>query len=470
MTGAGHRLILQAFALGIGGLREAMLIAAFGFALSGIDDVFVDSVYWMRRLARAIAVRPRHPRIAAEAMGSADPGWFAVFVPAWDESAVIATMLRGLVASYSYPNYRIFVGCYPNDPATLAAVAGVGDARVQRVVTTRAGPTTKADCLNHLWRAALAHEARMGLRFKGMVLHDAEDVVHGLELRVFDHLIGRFSLVQLPVVPIPDPASRWIAGHYPDEFAESHGKDVIVREALGAAVPSAGVACAIARDHLALLGERDGGRPFDPACFTEDYELGLRIKRNGGHGALVRVRDAAGVLVATREHFPHTLGTAVRQKSRWMLGIALDGWDRLGWAGDGADQYMLWRDRKPLFTAPLLLLAYGVMLGSLAARAAMALWPDARALGPIAPEGGVLAALLVLNAAMLGWRLAMRSLFTACEHGWREGVRAVPRVMVANLVNTLATARALKRYLDIARGRRAATWEKTAHRIPGQAG
>ena len=470
MNGADHRLSLEALALGLGGLREAMLIAACGFALSGLDDLFVDAVYWMRRLARAIAVRPRHPTIAAEALGSADPGWFAVFVPAWDESAVIATMLRGLVANYSYPHYRIFVGCYPNDLATLAAVAGIEDPRIERVVTTRAGPTTKADCLNHLWRAALAHEARAGIHFKGVVLHDAEDVVHGLELRVFDHLVGRFSLVQLPVVPIPDPDSRWIAGHYLDEFAESHGKDVTVREALGAAVPSAGVACAIARNHLALLGERDAGRPFDPACFTEDYELGLRIKRNGGHGALVRVRDSAGMLVATREHFPHTLGTAVRQKSRWMLGIVLDGWDRLGWAGDGADQYMLWRDRKPLFTAPLLLLAYFTMLGSLAARAAMALWPELRVLGPIAPEGGVLAALLMLNAGMLCWRLAMRSLFTAWEHGWREGVRAVPRVIVANLVNTLATVRALRRYLDIARGRRAATWEKTAHRIPGQAG
>ena len=466
VNGYAHHGALWAFAVALGCLREATLLAAWGFALSGLDDMLVDSIYFVRRLARGLMVRPRHPHMAAEAMGTHNPGWFAVFVPAWDEAAVIGTMLRRLLAAYDHPRYRVFVGCYPNDPATIAAVNAVADARVQCVITRHPGPTTKADCLNHLWRAAIAWEIANDTRFKGVVLHDAEDVVHAQELRVFDHLIGRFALVQLPVLPIPDPASRWIAGHYLDEFAESHGKDVIVREAIGAAVPSAGVACAIRREDLARIANGQKGYPFDPACFTEDYELGLRIKRNGGMGALVRVHDAAGGLVATHEHFPATLRAAVRQKSRWMLGIALDGWDRLGWVGDGADQYMLWRDRKPLFTAPLLLLAYLTMLGALAARLLMWAWPPARALGPIAPEGGVLAALLTLNAGLLGWRLMLRAGFTASEHGWREGARAVPRVMVANLVNTLATLRALRRYVAIAAGREKAIWEKTAHRMP----
>ncbi len=464
----GQPILLETFALALGGVRETLAIAAIGLALSGLDDLFVDSVYFTRRLVRLAVVRPRHPRMLAEAMGSADPGWFAIFVPAWDEGAVIGTMLRGLLASYQWPRYRIFVGCYPNDPATLDAVAAIGDARVERVITARAGPTTKADCLNHLWRAALAHEARTGDRFKAIVLHDAEDVVHGLELRVFDHLIGRFALVQLPVVPLPDAGSRWIAGHYLDEFAESHGKDVIVREALGAAVPSAGVACAIARDRVAGLAGAARGQPFDATCFTEDYELGMLIKRAGGRGALVRVCDAHGVLVATREHFPATLHAAVRQKTRWMLGIALDGWDRLGWAGEGADQYMLWRDRKPLFAAPLLLLAYAAMLGGLIAWGLQRLWPAAAALGPVVPAQSLLATLTTFNGLLLGWRLTLRAVFTAGEHGWREGLRAVPRAMVANLVNTLATGRALRRYLDIAVGREKAAWEKPRTAFPGR--
>lgn len=94
------------------------------------------------------------------------------------------------------------------------------------------------------------------------------------------------------------------------------------------------------------------------------------------------------------------------------------------------------------------------------------MWAPARALGPIAPEHSWLAALLLLNIGLLGWRLLLRFGFTAHAYGLREGLRAVPRIIVANVINTLATARAIERYLDIAVGRRNATWEKTAHRIP----
>ena len=45
----------------------------------------------------------------------------------------------------------------------------------------------------------------------------------------------------------------------PTNSAEAHGKELVVREAIGAGLPSAGVGCAIARDALAALAEQDGG-------------------------------------------------------------------------------------------------------------------------------------------------------------------------------------------------------------------
>jgi adsorption protein B len=42
------------------------------------------------------------------------------------------------------------------------------------------GPTTKADCLNHLYDALLAYETSSGRSPVAVVLHDAEDVVHPL--------------------------------------------------------------------------------------------------------------------------------------------------------------------------------------------------------------------------------------------------------------------------------------------------
>ena len=93
------------------------------------------------------------------------------------------------------------------------------------------------------------------------MLHDAEDVVHPLELSLFDQLIDRAGVIQLPVLPLIDPSSRWISGHYCDEFAEAHAKELVVREAVGASIPLAGVGCAIAREPLARLAAMHDGRP-----------------------------------------------------------------------------------------------------------------------------------------------------------------------------------------------------------------
>ena len=69
-------------------------------------------------------------------------------------------------------------------------------------------------------------------------------------------------MIQLPVLPLPDPHSRWISGHYCDEFAEAHVKELVVREAVGAAIPLAGVGCAIERKPLAQLAAMQDGKPF----------------------------------------------------------------------------------------------------------------------------------------------------------------------------------------------------------------
>ena len=264
--------------------------------------------------------------------------------------------------------------------------------------------------------------------------------------------------------PLPDPRSRWISGHYLDEFAENHAKDMVVREALGAAVPSAGVACAIDRRILGLIAEAAQGLPFDAVCLTEDYELGHRIKALGGRGALVRLRHGdERVVVATREHFPATFDAALRQKTRWLTGIALAGWDRLGWPGGAADHYMLLRDRKALLASLLTMIAYGlaVLVLADAALRQVAVMP------PLVTPG--MAALLWFNAAMLVWRLAMRAGFTAHAYGRREGLRAVPRALMSNVINAAAAWNAARRYLVMTRSGARPVWDKTDHRYPVEA-
>jgi len=453
-------IVLIAAALHVA-TREVLVLAAIGIAASTLDDCAIDLIYLAIRLRRR-ALRLRPVPAADLPPGS---GWMAIIVPAWDEAAVIAPMLRSLTTRLDHPRYRVFVGVYPNDAATLAAVTSVVDPRISPVMCSRRGPTTKADCLNHLWRAVVAHERESSIRFKAVVFHDAEDVVDRHELRVFDNLIPGLAMVQLPVVPLVDPGSRWVSGHYLDEFAESHGKDIIVRGAIGAAVPSAGVACAIDRDVLAMIAG-DGASPFDPTCMTEDYELGMKVAALGHRSALVRIPGfAGGRPVATREHFPATFETAVRQKTRWLLGIALSGWDRVGWQGGLADRYMLLRDRKSIVAPLLTMLGYIAAAIVLVDAEASALVPAAVRFDPLVMSPSPLGVLLWANGVTLGWRLGLRASFTAATHGWREGLRAVPRTIVGNAINAVAATRALRRYARIRAGREAAAWDKTTHKF-----
>jgi adsorption protein B len=292
------------------------------------------------------------------------PGWMAVLIPAWDEANVIAPMLHATLARFGTGDFRLFVGHYRNDPATRAALLGVEDPRIVTVEVGVDGPTTKADCLNRLYAALVAREAELGSSAKAVVLHDAEDVVHPQELKLFDRLVEYAGMVQLPVVPLTDPHSPWVAGHYADEFAEAHMKELVVREAVGAAIPLAGVGCAIERVALSRLAARHDGRPFAGASMTEDYEMGLRLGAIGVKTMFVRIPSEPGsrAVVASHGHFPSTINDAVRQKARWIGGIALAGWDQLGWRGGLGERWMRMRDRRGPLAALLLLAGYGSAL------------------------------------------------------------------------------------------------------------
>jgi adsorption protein B len=434
-------------------LRETALFAAFGFLVLGASDLAVDLLWLGNALARRRRARDRGRLATAGA-----PGRLAVFIPAWDEAAVIGAMLAHAGRAFAAADHLLYVGCYPNDPATIAAVRAARNGRVRLVVGPAPGPTSKADCLNRLWERMIEDEVGDGKRFKAVVLHDAEDVVHSAELGLFDALIERFDLVQLPVVPLIDPGSRWIGASYADEFAEAHGKELVVRAAIGAGLPSAGVGCAIARDALDALVAAYGA-PFDPASLTEDYELGLRLHGLGRRAAFVRRAAGPGrPAIATRAYFPATLDAAVAQKARWMTGIALAGWDRLGWSGGLAERWMRLRDRQSLLAALVLSAAYLSLIlwaALLLAGATAPLFPPA--FGPLA----------AINSLLLLWRLAMRLGFVARAYGWREGLRALPRAVTSNIIAIMAARRALGCYARLIRTG-APAWDKTAHAFPRQ--
>ena len=438
---------------------ELTLFAAVGILIGGIDDLLVDLIWIIRSIWRRLTVYRVHARACTAVLTPSAPGRLAVFVAAWNESAVIGPMVRTALARWTSPNFRLYVGCYPNDAATRAVLAEIADPRLRVVVNPRAGPTTKADNLNSVWRALLADEARDGQPVKAVVLHDAEDLVHPHELRIFDALIERFSLVQLPVLPLIEQErgfwARAISATYADEFAEAHAKQMVVREAVGAGLPSAGVGCAFAREMLGRIAGA-AGTPFDAASVTEDYELGLRIRELGGRAAFVRLPGRpGGRAVAVRAHFPDVIEEAVRQKARWVAGIALSGWRRLGWRGGLAERWMRLRDRRAILAALVLFAAYLSLAGSVLFTLA----------GRPPHFGPGLEALILAATLILVWRIVLRAICVGREYGLAEALRSVPRMVLGNLIAIAASRRGLVRYVREARGG-TIFWDKTAHRFP----
>jgi adsorption protein B len=363
-------------------------------------------------------------------------------------------MLERNLAAIQYRNFHIFAGVYPNDLPTVRAVSNVArrHSRLHMAVCPHDGPTSKGDCLNWTWRRMHEYEARHGVRFRIIMTHDAEDVVHPQSLRLINWFSREHAMVQIPVLPLPTPALEWTHGLYCDEFAEYQTKDIPVRQALGGFLPANGVGTGFAREALERLAEDRGGQPFDPSCLTEDYETGFEIHRMGYRQIFVPLSPE---MVATREYFPRIAKASIRQRCRWVTGIALQGWERHGWNVNWRQAYWFWRDRKGVVGNLLTPLDNLLVLYSLAR------YPQ---VSGMLPEWLSVSCQITLAISIL--QMGMRSQSAAQIYGWRFASLVPARIVWANMVNFSATARALAEY-GIARWAGVdLQWKKTEHTYP----
>lgn len=437
--------------------HELLLFAGVFFLIGALDEFAVDVIFlWYRVTGRTHTITMPVSHLPYRRLS----GKAAVLIPAWREDQVIGHTISHALKVWSHKELLLYIGCYRNDPATVAEAvrAAASDPRVRIVITDCDGPTTKACCLNRLYAAMELDEQRSGERVRLVLLHDAEDMVDPAALSLLDRAIELADFVQLPVLPVPQPNSRWVGSHYCEEFAEAHGKALVVRAKLSGSLPAAGVGCGFARDMLSRLAQLDSGnRPFSDESLTEDYELGLKIAAMGGRSRLLRVRGEDGRLVATRAYFPATLGASVRQKARWIHGIAFQGWDRLDWGSSLGERWMRLRDRRGPFSALVLACGYLLLLLT-GASFLLTQFGFERTWEPTP----FLWFLIYANLASFIWRGGWRFAFTARDYGWVEGVRAVLRIPFANVIAIMAARRAVFAYLATLRGT-AARWDKTTH-------
>ena len=469
---------------------SALEIAAVGVALlifiSSLDDIFIDIWYWGRRIVRALTVDKRFRRMRTEDLREKSEQPLAIMVPAWLEYDVIAAMIENMVEVLEYQNYILFVGTYVNDAKTIEEVERLRTryGQLHRVEVPHAGPTCKADCLNFVVEAIFAYEQQYGVQFSGAVLHGSKDVLHPLELKFFNYLLPRKDLIQLPVASVERHWYELVAGTYMDEFAESHAKDMVVRESVAGLVPSAGVGTCFSRRALVALVRSTHSKPFNTASLTEDYDVAIRLAHLGMTTIFgvfpVRFRlersswsSSEGkkdlilkMPLCVRTFFPDTFRQAYEQKSRWVLGIGLQSWKQIKWPDTLAARYLLLHDRKCTVTAFINVFAYVlvvqfivIQIGSLTGQWTL-FYPS------LFSENSAGRLLIYLNAISLLIRAVHRVYFTTILYGWRHGLMSLPRMVVGNFVNLMAVARAWRLYLSYLFRGRALAWDRTMHDFP----
>lgn len=432
------------------------LVLVMLYILTGFDDFIWDIITLFRRKSY------KKELLDLKKVDDVPPKLLAVAIAAWHEESVLGDVIDNMIASVHYPNsmYHVFLGVYPNDDATITVAKQLEEKyeNVHMIINELPGPTSKAQNINYVITQIKAMEKEKQWHFEALNVHDSEDVVHPYELKVTNYLLETYPAIQFPVFPLMEMPKfsnffkNLVTNTYADEFAENHFSTMVSRYSSGAFVPSAGTGFTLSRAVIDSFGEEDV-LPKD--SLTEDYRLSLTLYQKGiqMYYPLIQVprinfkNEFVHEFIATRSRFPYTFKTAVKQKTRWILGITMQSFKfkeifstkEMIFAG----RYSLYRDFKAKIGNMLVLVGYPVLIYFFAS-----LFWD---LPPIYPKYSLSWYLCVLVTIMMLERQLFRAVAIKKVYGMRSVFFAclfppiLPiRFVYGNIINMVATMKAFK--------------------------
>jgi len=457
--------------------KAFFVLTALGCLFYGIDDLFIDAIYWLRILKRKITrglVKP----FTVDQLELPPEKRVAIMIPCWQEKDVVGHSLTNTINTIRYKKYDLFVGVYSNDTGTKLEVERLEREipHVKMAICPNPGPTNKADNLNSIFQKIMKTEREQNITYDIFVIHDAEDVVHPLSLKLYNFLIPRKDMIQIPVFPLEVPLKHMTHWTYADEFAENHTKDMLVREVLGGHVPSAGVGTAFSRNAINQIEKLNNspGKLFNIKTLTEDYGFSLIINRLKLKAIFVqqsvkRVKNNAKSTrewIATRALFPMNYGFATRQKSRWILGISFQEWKESGWEGNTATRYTLFRDRKGPFGHLITLFAYLFFITLGATSFGSMFFVESSFFTFFIFQNNWVTALLVLNLVFLAQRFFQRFIAVNKIYGFAPALLSLPRMIYGNIINVHAFIRAALTFGESVKSGQKPVWAKTSNMFP----
>lgn len=450
-------------------IAAILLPLSIWILISGLDDLWIDLVWLYSLLRQKLVGNHLQAHLDPQQFHSHPEKLAAILVPLWREHTVIERMVEHNLSALKYSNFHIFLGVYPNDTPTRQAVEHLSRrfSNVHMALCPHNGPTSKADNLNWIYQHVLLFEEQKQVRFEFFVIHDAEDLIHPEELAVLNYYLDSYDMVQVPVLALQTPVRELTHGVYCDDFAEYQLKELHVRQKLGGFLPSSGVGTGYRREIIEQLAQSESNRLFEPEALTEDYENGLKLYRLGARQLMLPFIKSSSGWVATREYFPRIFDAAVRQRTRWIMGIALQSWQRNGWGKTLREAYWFWRDRKGLVGNPTTLLANLILFYGTGTLAYSLLTNSTWGLA-VALTSSFELTLLWITFFLQLWRISLRVACVSYIYGPAFASWVPFRILWANWLNCFATVEALAGFCSAWLRNRPLVWVKTEHAYPNR--